>query len=263
MKFLKIFLLHFEGLFEHRFRSFIWFLIPVINMLPMILFWTLATKTNQNISWSMRSLNSYYLILIIAISMLTSHIEEDVGDIDIKQGELTRYLMRPFSYYWIKFFEEIPYRVLQGFYGITLFLVFSTIFRDYFQINLSTGIIFFGLISSIFAFLISFTFKMIVGYTAFWMTDNRAVAETVYILTIIFAGQVIPLDLFPNQFREIVGLLPFASMIYYPVIIFLGKATFSVMLKIISIQIFWLIFFLILERFTWRKGIKEFTALGQ
>src|SRR3990167_5987280 len=149
MKFLKIFLLHFEGLFEHRFRSFIWFLIPVINMLPMILFWTLATKTNQNISWSMRSLNSYYLILIIAMAMLTSHIEEDVADIDIKQGELTRYLMKPFSYYWIKFFEEIPYRILQGFYGVVFLLVLSTLFSNFFQINLSVNMVFFGLAASI------------------------------------------------------------------------------------------------------------------
>lgn len=240
MRFFKILMLHFEGLFEHRFRSFVWFLIPVANILPMILFWTLATKTNHNAAWSMRSLNSYYLVLIIAVAMLTSHIEEDVGDIDIKQGELVRYLMKPFSYYWIKFFEEIPYRILQGFYGIVLFFISTSLFSDFFQNSLNINIIFFGLISALLAFFISFTFKMIVGYTAFWFTDNRAVTEAIFILTIIFAGQVIPLDLFPNKLNEIVILLPFASMIYYPVIIFLGKLTFLEILRAVSIQIFWL-----------------------
>lgn len=263
MRFFKILMLHFEGLFEHRFRSFVWFLIPVANILPMILFWTLATKTNHNVTWSMRSLNSYYLLLIIAVAMLTSHIEEDVGDIDIKQGELVRYLMKPFSYYWIKFFEEIPYRILQGFYGIVLFLISSSLFSDFFQNNLNINIIFFGLISALLAFFISFTFKMIVGYTAFWFTDNRAVTEAIVILTIIFAGQVVPLDLFPNKLNEIVMLLPFASMIYFPVIIFLGKLTFFETLRAVSIQIFWLAFFVILERLIWQRGIKEFTAIGQ
>ena len=225
MQFFKIMFLHFEGIFEHRFRSLIWFLIPVVNVLPMILFWTTAIQNNPNISWSMKSLNSYYLMLIIAMSMLISHIEEDVAETDIKQGELSRYLLKPFPYYWIKLFEEIPYRILQGLYGIGLFLLFSLVFSNFFQINLNSGIIFFGLVSSALAFLLSFTFKMIVGYTAFWMTDNRSVAEAVYILTIILAGQVVPLDLFPSQLRGIVTLLPFASMIYFPVVIFLGKVT--------------------------------------
>ncbi|OGK42926.1 hypothetical protein A3A74_03175 [Candidatus Roizmanbacteria bacterium RIFCSPLOWO2_01_FULL_35_13] len=263
MSFLKIFLLHFEGIFEHRLRSFIWFLIPVTNMLPMILFWTLATRTNPYISWSMQSLNSYYLVLIIAMALLTSHIEEDVGDIDIKQGELTKYLMKPFSYYWIKFFEEIPYRILQGFYGVVLLLILSTLFGEFFQINLSVNIVFFGLIAATLAFFISHTFKMIVGYMAFWFTDNRAITEAVFILIIIFAGQVVPLELFPGKLKEVALFLPFASMIYYPVIIFLGKTNLIETLKILSLQTFWLVFFLILEKVVWNKGIRKFTAIGQ
>lgn len=263
MQFFRILLLHFEGIFEHRFRSLIWFLIPVVNMLPIILFWTVISKTGQNIGWSMKSLNSYYLMLIIAISMLTSHIEEEVAEEDIKQGELSRYLIKPFSYYWIKFFEEAPYRVLQGLYGVALFLLFSLVFSNFFQTNLNSSLIFFGLVSSLLAFLISFTFKMILGYTAFWMTDSRSVAEAVYILTIILGGQVVPLDLFPNQLKEIVTLLPFASMIYFPIVIFLGKVTVSGIARIISLQIFWLLFFTVLERSVWKKGKKEFTAIGR
>lgn len=263
MRFFKILSLHFEGIFEHRFRSFVWFLLPAVNMLPMILFWTVASRVNQNIGWSIKSINSYYLVLIIAMSMLTSHIEEEVGDIDIKEGELTRYLMKPFSYYWIKFFEEIPYRILQGLYGLLLFLTLSSFFSNFFQVSINVYAIFFALISAVLAFLLSFTFKMIVGYTAFWITDNRAVTEAVFIVSIILAGQVVPLDLFPEKIKEIVSMLPFASMIYYPVIIFLGRVAYPEVLKIILIQIFWLVFFLTLERLLWRKGIKEFTALGQ
>lgn len=263
MQFLKILILHFEGIFEHRLRSFIWFLVPVTNMLPMMLFWTLAAKTNPVINWSVKSLNSYYLMLIIAIAMLTSHIEEGVAEEDIKQGELVRYLLKPFSYYWIKFFEELPYRVLQGAYGIILFIFLSIFFTNFFQLNLTFNIVFFGLISSILAFFISFSLKMIVGYSAFWITDSRAIAQTIYIITIIFAGQVIPLDLFPGQLKEIVKLMPFASMIYYPVIIFLGKTNLIESSKIIVIQFFWLIFFAFVERLIWKKGLKEFVAIGQ
>ncbi|MCX6731284.1 MAG: hypothetical protein NTZ55_05540, partial [Candidatus Roizmanbacteria bacterium] len=51
---------------------------------------------------------------------LTSHVEQEVAEMDIKQGELVNYLTKPISYYWINFIGELPYRVLQAFYAAIL-----------------------------------------------------------------------------------------------------------------------------------------------
>lgn len=264
MRAFKIFLLHFEGIFEHRFRSLVWFIIPLTNMLPMLMFWTIAIKSGQtDIDWSYQSMNTYYLSLIIAITMLSSHVDEEVGDIDIKGGELVKYLIKPFPYYWIKFFEEVPYRVLQGSYGIILFSLFFIFFKQFIFVDFNYINVLLGMCSAVIAYFISFTFQLIIGYSAFWLTESRVLSEILFIIKIIFAGQIVPLSLFPVALAKIAYVLPFASMIYYPVIIFLGRVGPQESLRLIIVQALWLTALLVLSRIMWNKGVKKFSAIGQ
>ena len=105
---LKIILLHFEHIIEHRARSFVWFLLALINPLILILFWRGASQENIASQISLPELTAYYFFLIFGVTFLMAHVEEDVAYYDIKQGNLVRYLLRPISYYWIKFYEENP-----------------------------------------------------------------------------------------------------------------------------------------------------------
>jgi len=263
-RFLKIVILHFEHVFENRARSLIWFIISLTNPLSLILFWKGASNGgNLGLGWTFSSLTTYYLLLALANAFLTSHIEEEVSFYDIKQGDLVRYLIRPFSYYWIKFIEEIPYRLLQGTYGLILLLIFIILFSHLVRINLTVLIIALGLMSAILAFFISFTFKMIIGLLAFWFKDIRGLYNLVDIVTIVFAGYVVPLEFFPSTLKNVSYLLPFAYMIYYPVIIIQGKLLLWEILRIVGIQFLYLSLFLVIQRLLWKKGIKEFTAIGQ
>ena len=85
--------------------------------------------------------------------MLSSHIEEDVAEFDIQQGDLVRYLIRPFPYYWIKFIEEIPYRILQGSYGIIIMITVAVFFGKFIYLTHDPIMIFATGIMIIMAFL--------------------------------------------------------------------------------------------------------------
>src|SRR5579859_7403905 len=99
MRYIRIFLLHIEHVFEGRSRAFVWFLTSIIYPLLMTLFWKSATNGGKSIApgWNYSSLVSYYLFTTIAFAFLISHIEEDVSRLDIKEGKLVSYLLRPFS----------------------------------------------------------------------------------------------------------------------------------------------------------------------
>lgn len=257
MRYLKIILLHFENIFEHRLRSLVWFFDSMINPLMIIIFWAGVQVSNKH------NINSYYLLLIVASAMLASHIEEDIADYDIRQGDLVRYLIKPFPYYWIKFIEEIPYRVLQGFYGIIVLIIINILFRNIIEIHLGWLTIGIGLMAAVLAFFMSFTYKMCLGMLAFWLKQVRGINQLMEIMTIIFAGYIIPIDMFPAQLKTIAYFLPFSYMIYFPVKIFQGGLITSDLIKIISGQLIWLTIFIIINRFEWRRGIRTFTAIGQ
>ncbi len=265
MRSLRIMLLHFEHIAEHRVRSFVWFLVSLFNPLLFILFWIGAFqgKTEISSNWTTSSITSYYLLLTIAGAMLMSHIEDDVARQDIQNGELVNYLLRPFSYFWMKFFEEIHYRLLQGFYALIVFFIFSLFFHELIKITTDPIIVFFGAIIITLALLLSYVFKMIIGLLAFWTVDIRGIFNLIEIILVIFAGYIVPIDLLIGPLSRIATALPFAYMIYYPVVVFQGKLVFNQLPGIIIVQIFWLFLFVFVYKFLWNKGVKKFSGIGQ
>src|SRR3989344_6250916 len=112
MKYAKIFSLYFQNLLEHKGRSFVWFLMSTFTPFILLLFWKGATSGNSQIPaiWSYEVIATYYFLLVTASAMLVSHTEGDVARNDIQEGQLSMYITKPFSYYWFKFFEELPWR---------------------------------------------------------------------------------------------------------------------------------------------------------
>lgn len=261
MRYLRIFLLHCEHIFEHRARSFVWFLISLFNPLLYILFWRGAI--NASVGWTMSSMISYYFLLTVASAFLMAHIEDDVAHYDIQEGNLVKYLIKPFSYFWLKFFEEIHYRLLQGAYGVVVFSLFYFLFGQLVVLASDPLIVLLSVMVVILAYFLSFVFKMIIGLMAFWLTEVHGLFQLVEMILVIFAGYVIPVELLASPLDKVSLLLPFAYMIYFPVVSFQGKLQLNQILAVILTQLTWLLLLYFLYRLVWRKGMKKFTAVGQ
>ncbi len=263
MKYVNIFLLHFQRVFEHRARSFVWFLVPLFDVGLLILFWSGALKENTIANVSFSSIGTYYLFLVILDVLLTSHVEEDIAREDIREGKLTQYLIRPISYYWVKFFEEIPFRILQGSYGIVILSLFVLLFGKFFTSVTDPIMILFSFVIAVFAYFIRFTYKMIIGILAFWVLDIGGFFQFQEMLSSIFAGALIPLYMYPQFLVNIAQVFPFAYMLYFPVISFQGLLSFDELMRVIGMQVLWLSILITLYIFLWNRGIKRYSAVGQ
>src|SRR3989338_261262 len=124
MRYLRIFSLYCQRMLEYRMRAFVYFLMSLVNPLILILFWQ-GTSTSARSGWSSQEITSYYLLLIVATGLLIAHIETEVGVEDIKEGGLTPYLLKPFSYYLFKFMTEISFRLLRSMYSIGAIIFLS------------------------------------------------------------------------------------------------------------------------------------------
>jgi ABC-2 type transport system permease protein len=76
------------------------------------------------------------------------------------------------------------------------------------------------------------------------------------------SGTLIPLSFFPDIISRILQFSPFASLIYTPVTIYLGRYTLAVALELIALQVFWVILFYGLSQLIWRVSIKHLTVQG-
>jgi ABC-2 type transport system permease protein len=265
MRYVRIFALHFQEAFALRSRSIVWFFIALLNPVIYFLFWRGAYAGNQTVfaQWNLSSIATYYFLLVIAGSLLMVHIEEDVGYWDIQQGRLSQFLLKPFSYIQLKFFNELPWRIIQGFFGVIIFAAFWILFGSFVTLAHTAPAVLFAIGIAICGYIISFIFKMIIGISALWFTDYSGLQSLVEAVILVFAGMLMPIDFLPTTIRQIAFSLPFSYMIYFPLLAFQGKLTVLESVRTLGIQGLWIVLLLIIYQVLWRKGVRLFTGLGQ
>ncbi len=256
MKWLRMSGLYFERVFEYRLRSLIWLLLPLTNNMTLILFWSGAGMNTPAIS-------TYYILMTVGGLLTTSHVEFEVSEVDIKQGQLVNYLTKPISYYWVNFFSEVPYRVLQALYAAVIIGSLLMFFPHALKITLNPFHIPLVVLIFILGYLLSFTFKLSLAYLSFWFKDIHGLMELVTIIIIIFSGGVMPLPWYPQILQTISNILPFAYSGYYAITALQGTVPLFGLFNIILIQGMWLGVLLLIHKTLWKNGIKEFTAVGQ
>lgn len=265
MRYVRIFLLHFQDAFASRGRSFVWFIVSILNPLLLILFWQGAIREHGEVygQWTGSTITSYYLLVAIVSSFLMVHIEEEVAYRDIKEGLLSKYLLWPFSYFVLKFATELPWRLIQGFFALIVFFLFRFIFgvtlplvHIPFEIALTVVVV-------ILALFLSFTFKMVLGLTAFWTTDFWGTLSFIDFSFAMLGGVVAPLVLYPPVFFSLAKIFPFAYIVYYPVMAIEGMAHTPELIRIIIVQLMWSGILYLLYQKLWLLGLRKFTAIGQ
>lgn len=226
----------------------------------MMLFWKGANISSNAFSM----ITSYYFFLIIGGSIIMSHSEENIALNDIQEGRLVNYLLKPFSYYRMKWLEELPYRLLQGTFGIVVVLLFGFIFHIKLA-TVSLGMINVLLIVCIIIMAISLAqlFKVCLGFISFWTTDVYGMFQLSEMLMFIFGGYIAPLSFYPQSIAVISYFLPFPYMIYFPVAAVAGFYTTQQLLFVLLGQAAWVLGFSLLYKVLWTNGLKLFTGVGQ
>lgn len=264
MRYARVFLLHFQDALDDKARMFVWFLISLINPLILLLFWKGASVTSSvDAGWQLSDITLYYLLMVIANTFLSVHIEENIAYIDIQEGYLANYLVKPVSYIAYKFFHELSYRLFESVFGVVFLIVLFAALR--FAITLPHDAVAVAMVGAVFllAYCMSFLFKMILGLTAVWTTDFSGLSQIIGVVILITGGFIMPIRLFPDQLQRIIYALPFPYMFYFPVATILGYYSQREVLRIIGIQAIWIAVLYFFYRLVWRNGVKQFTAVGR
>lgn len=260
MRYFRMFLLQFQEVIEDRSRIVVWVLLATIAPLVLILFWRGAKAIP---GWTYADITSYYLFTIVMYATVMCHQEEHIATTDIQEGGLTAYLLKPFSYFWLTFFNEVSYRIIECVVALSVLATFIFFFPRLFTFTTNPEILLLSVLITITAFLLTFVFKMAVGMVAFWMTEARGAFEAVNMTITLLSGILMPLAFLPNWLEPIASSSPFAYMIYFPVIAFEGKLTILQLWNVFGMELVWLGVFYLLYRKLWKEGLKQYTAVGQ
>ena len=115
---------------------------------------------------------------------------------------------------------------------------------------------------TIFSFFIYVLFDFCFGMIAFFTTYIFGLQMVKSAVLSFLTGELIPLSFFPAVFQKVFDFLPFSSMVYTPVMIYLGKYSGSELMFVLARQVIWIVILYVLGSLIWKKVTKRLVVLG-
>lgn len=202
-----------------------------------------------------------YSLLAVIISQLVSTGFEWEMNSDIKLGGLNKYLVRPLKYERYQFFwflgQKIP-RIMITLPAIIIITAAACL--QGMPITAGRTAAFF--LSLVLAIILNFTIFFCIGLLAFWLTDVEKLFGTISIVLTVISGGVFPLDIFGKTAEMLTTLLPFGYTAQFPVNIINGRFGWERVGMGFAFQIGWILFFLCLGNYLWKRGIRHYSAVS-
>lgn len=244
-----------------QYRGF-FFLLAFMWMIPPLIYlfvWMTAAGGNEISGYSKGEFVGYYLVLIIVNQLTYSQTNWTVGD-QIRSGTMNIHLLRPISPIFDAVASEIAGKVVYMVFVVPVTLILGFVLHPELSITWRSAS-FFGL-ALILAWGIRFFWGYWIALLAFWATRANALLAVQDSLTFLLAGQVAPVALLPGVMKAIAKVLPFRYMIGFPVEVLTGGLSYQEILEGFCFQLGWLIFTIAVFIIIWRKGTKQYSAVG-
>jgi ABC-2 type transport system permease protein len=112
------------------------------------------------------------------------------------------------------------------------------------------------------AIAVSFGWRFCLNLLTFWIVDHRGIAGISMLMTTFLSGFLVPVAMWPDGIREVIWLLPFASMVAIPIDIFLGKLQGPDLLAALALQVFWVVAMLGAGRLVLSSALRKLVVQG-
>jgi ABC-2 type transport system permease protein len=235
-----------------------WLVSPVVYLAV----WTTVANAQGSVQgYTANDFVTYYLLLLM-VDQLNADITIHLLAYKIQDGTLSGELLKPIHPILTNtLVNNLAFKALTLMVMIPVWLLLCLLFRpDFGTVTLPNLLL--GIPAIILGFGINFLFGAAITCLAFWTTRVYAISEFYYALTVLFAGQFVPLDLMPPLVQQIAAYLPFQILRFFPIQLILGRLTGGEILVNFLLGVFWLLVALGLFQLVWKQGVKRFSAVG-
>ncbi len=112
------------------------------------------------------------------------------------------------------------------------------------------------------AFLVAFSLDFLLMILAFWTYSAGGIIYAKRAGLDLLAGSIVPLTLFPDWLRGVALALPFQSLAYTPISIYLGRIGGAAIWWSILVQLGWATVLVLLTRLVWLRALRRLTIQG-
>ncbi len=241
-----------EGI-TYRAKKILWTIINVGGMIPILSLWFVLGQSGKISPTQSHYLVIYYLIIVIVSRLTASDMEEWLID-DIKDGQISRDIIRPFPFFIRLFASDFVWRMSYIFYIFPLMIIlwFLIPHTGFLLLIPMTIIVYFQ----------RFFIAMLIAFTAFWIDQSNSLTHLKWMLGWLVSGSMLPLTFFPDWFQNVARWTPFYSWGFFTAQLAMGKLNLKETMVGILLTVFWTVLLFICAKLLWKKSLRQYGAVG-
>jgi ABC-2 type transport system permease protein len=178
----------------------------------------------------------------------------------IQHGWLAADLLRPIHpLHWdVAFFAG--WKFVWIFFWLPLAAALSLIFKPTLNPSAVQVLAFFIAIWG--AYLIRTMLLSLMGMITFWTTRVSAMFEMVFAAELILSGRLVPMSLMPEWVQRVADFLPFQWTFGFPIEALVANLPTRELVGGLGMQALWIGIGLVAVNFVWKRGIRQFSSVG-
>lgn len=178
----------------------------------------------------------------------------------VRRGSIEMDIMKPVDFQFYMFFKNMGQIIVK-----LLFLVIPSlvIAHFFFEFAIPSPELFLEfLLSLLLGILVSFLLNFILGLLSMVTMNIRNINWGYNATLRFFAGQMVPLWLFPGILGIISNILPFRCIYAIPMSIYIGNYSGLTLLRVLCLQLFWVCILFICTRFLMNNIFRKLLIQG-
>jgi ABC-2 type transport system permease protein len=178
---------------------------------------------------------------------------------DIQGGGIAYQLNKPYSYIGYYFSKSLSYKLIS--FAVTFVIGSILVYFLVGGISVNVLNLPFVAISVFLALALDFFMLLSIALLAFWFEDTTSLRWIYDKILFTVGGMLVPLEIFPSWLEKISSVLPFSFAVYQPAKLFVS---FSVerFLEVVSVQIGYILLFVLISILIYKKGIGRVNING-
>jgi ABC-2 type transport system permease protein len=256
-KYFEVARVSFRESFAYRLDSVLGLIGSSLALLMYYFLWKAITLQGA-VSSSLNEIMTYYVFAISVQNAVFISVEKFIGP-KVQHGTVVNELKRPLSLMQHAYFRQLG---KSGFDVLTASLPIVFVGFILLDISIKPFSLLLFFLSVFLSFNLIFLFSYTTSMLIFWAKIGWAIRSSRHHVQKLLSGAVFPLFLLPDSLRFALNLLPFQAMIDAPVTILRQGSSLGQALPFFLNQLFWIIFFLVAARVSWKKAKKKLTVQG-
>lgn len=223
----------------------------------------LSQKGSTFLGFSMPEMVVYIFITSLTGYLAHSGAARDVGT-EIKDGTFSMRLIKPVNYGLSCMFNELGGTiVLTSILAVPMLLgveIYRAVSAGHVMFNVPYFLLY--CVSVSMSYLLSFYFNLCFGFLTFFLKNLWGLSMVKDVIVGFLSGALIPIAFMPSAMQTVLSILPFSSMSYTPVMIYMGKYTPLHILLTMALQAVWVVAFWLFSKLIWNGATKFVTVQG-